>query len=368
MTVSLGVQTPFSLDVDAPLLFSPVLLFTMSHSNSANKSKPKKNRPQEPSHTAQILENVEFLVELYQDQGQPPASSNPFDAGEIEKVVETAVSKALSGSIEKALEDCLKRFDERIAKFDDRINQVGDQLDKLDTNVQALNPRFDSLDEKVESTTPRNDNNDAETESQLSSQLDSIGSDLANVVSKLEDKFVSLERTFEDQCETVKQLCTKISTTDSPKSETFAEPVFEKKEAEPVVDDSSSHWQKQKEEMLAKYDENHQKSDQAAADAKAKKSATNKSSESTDHSLVTDHAEIEKLKQDLNSKLREAEVELSINRARLSQERAAFERDQAELDRRTEALESKLAAMKTDGDDGKGGNGILSRFKRHLGG
>ncbi|MEM7786074.1 MAG: hypothetical protein AAF623_22190, partial [Planctomycetota bacterium] len=61
---------------------------------------------------------------------------------------------------------------------------------------------------------------------------------------------------------------------------------------------------------------------------------------------------------------REAEVELSINRARLSQQKAELEEMQVELERREKQLLERQAESKNS-DGGNGG--MLSRMKRHLG-
>ena len=362
----------------------------------------KTHDPQKPSPSAQILSNVEMLVAMCEEQERAvAAASEPTDTTAIEaavtksvqaavddnlaKVVQTAVSEALADSVKTVLHECFSRFEKRIAKFDDRINQVDDQLNKLDSNVQSVNTRLDSLNEKIDSSPTRNESGISETESQLKPQLDMIGSDLAGVVLKFEDKFASLERTFRDQCETVNGFYAKISAadglsteattslkadspkTDNPKADASVEPVAETKEAAPVADDSLSDWERQKQAMLANYGD--ASKDQSPADGKSEKSAIEASSDPSEKTPTTDADEVESLKQQLNSKLREAEVELSINRARLSQERAAFERNQAELDRRSASLEAKFAAMKgdEDGGDDNSATDYMTRIKRHLG-
>ena len=75
---------------------------------------------------------------------------------------------------------------------------------------------------------------------------------------------------------------------------------------------------------------------------------------------------IEVLKEQLKSKLREAEIELSINRAKLSQQRASIENMQADLERREAAVEAKLEQAKKTTSSGEK-KGIMDRWKRHLG-
>lgn len=76
-----------------------------------------------------------------------------------------------------------------------------------------------------------------------------------------------------------------------------------------------------------------------------------------------DSPEIDNLKELLSSKLRDAEVELSINRAKLSQQWAALEERQFELEKREAHLESRYGEVD---DSTKKKMGILDRLSRHL--
>ena len=67
----------------------------------------------------------------------------------------------------------------------------------------------------------------------------------------------------------------------------------------------------------------------------------------------------------LTAKLREAELELSINRAKLDQQNAKLERQQSELERREKSLASKYASVGQDGEPQQ--MGVLDRLTRHLG-
>ena len=71
---------------------------------------------------------------------------------------------------------------------------------------------------------------------------------------------------------------------------------------------------------------------------------------------------VDSLKEQLKAKLREAEMELSINRAKVSQEKAAIERMQADLESREATVEAKLQQIKS-GDK----KGLMDRWKRHMG-
>lgn len=162
--------------------------------------------------------------------------------------------------------------------------------------------------------------------------------------------------------------------------------VSENSKVEPEIaptedDDSASHWHKQKRAMLEKYgidpnyrplEEEKKKSDKpesTSSSAVEKEVSAVKELEGMHESInrisPEDSDAIEKLKKDLNSKLRDAEVELSINRAKVSQERAELEKQQSELEQRAARLESKLAASQDS--EGEKQGGIMSRFTRHLG-
>lgn len=71
--------------------------------------------------------------------------------------------------------------------------------------------------------------------------------------------------------------------------------------------------------------------------------------------------EIEELKEQLTAKLREAEIELSINRAKLSKGWAALEQKTAEVAQREAALKSKYHDL-----DANNKKGLLDRITRHL--
>lgn len=82
--------------------------------------------------------------------------------------------------------------------------------------------------------------------------------------------------------------------------------------------------------------------------------------------------DVDGLKAKLEEKLRKAEVELSINRAKISQQTVQLEQMQADLERREAALEQKLQRQKTTSSESNEssqakGSGLMDRWKRHLG-
>ncbi len=134
--------------------------------------------------------------------------------------------------------------------------------------------------------------------------------------------------------------------------------------------DPLSDWEQRKLEMYAEYGEmepndkdeqtpaenNHEGQDELAS----LQESLHDSIESLDGVQAE---EIEDLRAQLTEKLREAEVELSINRAKLDQRKAELERRQTELDRREKSLDSKYANV--NGAPQK--MGVLDRLTRHLG-
>ena len=81
--------------------------------------------------------------------------------------------------------------------------------------------------------------------------------------------------------------------------------------------------------------------------------------------------EVEELKAELEEKLRKAEVELSINRAKISQQTNKMEQLQADLERREATLQDTLERQKSSRNEGdkKGekGSSLMDRWKRHMG-
>jgi hypothetical protein len=75
-----------------------------------------------------------------------------------------------------------------------------------------------------------------------------------------------------------------------------------------------------------------------------------------------DTLEIEELKEQLTSKLRDAEVELSINRAKLSQQWATLEQKQFEISQRESSLQAKYGNL----SEATKKAGLLDRLSRHL--
>lgn len=159
--------------------------------------------------------------------------------------------------------------------------------------------------------------------------------------------------------------------------EDIEDDLFEQSSAEGVT--PADHWHRQKEAMLSKYgiDPNYRpvmelpKADPKADvgdDMDEAELATLHNSLATPTVSPEDSRAIESLKEEWTNKVREAEIEVSINRAKLSQLEAELEERQVELDRRAKALEQKYGgyAIQTAAPTSK--PSFLERLKLHLGG
>ena len=277
-------------------------------------------------------------------------------------------------------------FQNRLAQLDQRIGQIGEQLHKLATNFKLINAQLESLDQRVSSVA-------AASESQAAS-TPAAGPSVEVLASKIDARFESLENIFKAQCEMVSgflansatnagDLKVKINTgsvvetESSPAGNTAS--VAEADSGDVSVEsDPASDWQKQKQAMMAMYggeSETTESQDATPAEVNASQPQADAPDSSDSGTAVneapgsTEETSVDELKAELNSKIREAEVEMSINRARLMQERVEFERAQAELERRAAKLEAKLAANSGDDDASadESDEGIMGRFKRHLG-
>ena len=314
----------------------------MSKTKTKNMARP--DRPGMPNPTTQILENVELLVAMYKEQGQVfSVPTESFDSTAIEKAVQEAIATSFNQTVAEAVQMAVSEaLSGALGNVvDDRFNRFSDSLTSLNASFEAINGRLDGLD-----------------------QVSDLRSDLTEAVSNFNDKFGSLERTFQDQCKTVNGFVAKFGTAGVAETKVDADEVVDSVdsvEPSPTGDNSTSHWGQQKQAMLMESG-----GDSEYRPLEGPADAESGSTPPSNESAANKEEEIEQLKRDLEAKLREAEVEVSIGRARLSQERVELERKQADLNRRTAALEAKLAKKLGD-DDGEGNGDMMDRFKRHLG-
>lgn len=142
---------------------------------------------------------------------------------------------------------------------------------------------------------------------------------------------------------------------------------------EKTEEDTASHWHRQKTAMLSKYgidpdyrpledpQENTSQVEQPESDLEDVAEELESLHDSIDNISAADAEAIDNLKEELTSKLRDAEVEFSINRAKLSQLKAELDSRQVELERRAASLEEKYG-----GTPSVEKSGFLDRLARHL--
>ena len=280
-----------------------------------------------------------------------------------ETVEKDSVAPAVAGTMDvarfAATETAEKELGDRLAELNGRIDQFSEQLNKLDARFNVMNARLDSLDQRVDAVAV---SSPSDAQSQPSS-----ASEISSVVSKIESRFESLENIFKIQSDKVNGFLNDLSSTSTESGAARSE----SEHSQNSFDDQPAI---NKEVTVENTLENAIKSAVDSID-EAKIDASNGFENSQDgltqQQAPAHERTVDELKRELDAKLRQAEVESSINRARQMQERVEFERAQAELDRRTAELEAKLAAStsqeKTSPKEDEDTSSIMSRFKRHLG-
>lgn len=283
---------------------------------------------------AVILEHIELLVELHEEQNGTDVTAEQ----------ETLRRKQESGFRE--LESLINlKFKALESKLDSLSKSFNDQSKVLETSGVYDLKSADWLFQEDKKQ---------ELETNLASVTEQITEKTEYIIGSFETRF---ENVLQDMGEKFSKLIEQ------------AEPGEQDSVEE---DDNTSQWEKQKEAMLSKYgiDSDYRETDGATTSpitkptspTKVQKKSTSQPASRTpvEHE---DSADIDALKSELNEKLREAEIELSIGRAKISQQQAEIASRQVELERRSEALESKLAAF-PDGPARK--TGFLDRLTRHL--
>lgn len=151
---------------------------------------------------------------------------------------------------------------------------------------------------------------------------------------------------------------------------TFTEPEVDKVDEEEALNQLSA-WDRRKRELLAEHGHPVEplKSKVVEAPPVVSRLDDDTQDEELDalHELIKsinniDAEEIEVLKEQLTSKLRDAEVELSINRAKLSQQWASLEQRQFEIAQRESMFANKYGNL----DEPAKKQGLLDRLSRHL--
>lgn len=353
----------------------------MSSRNQKKSKNSGSQEPKKPSPTAQILEHVELLValqeELSEQNGSAQLSATPDTSAMVDDIAQKLESQfvkrfdsledqiANSGSKHdsdnsnfdsSSLESIIEKFDSLESKLTAIESRSQDETDGPSLSATKIQERFDALEDRLEKVTAaiegqqklieeRNQNTD-------SSDTDALQFQFSEMLSQMKLEMTSIINSNSDQ---------QLQTDDAPASET--------------------NWSRQKQDMLSKYniDPEH-RPDMALPTASDPVLETTLADEELSASLElspiesasTDPEEIQKIKQELNEKLRDAEVELSIERAKLSQLRAELDAKQTDLERRNKALNEKIVNRKInrpalDSDSYEEDEiSILDRLKKHL--
>ncbi|MDE0938094.1 MAG: hypothetical protein OSA89_19470 [Mariniblastus sp.] len=285
---------------------------------------------------AVILEHIELLVELHEEQNGTDVASEQ----------ENLHRKQASGFRE--LESLISlKFKTLESKIDSLSKSFNDQSKVLETSGVYDLKSADWLFQEDKKQ---------ELETNLASVTNQITEKTEFIIGSFETRF---ENVIQDMGEKFSEL---IQQSDQANHEST-----DKDEDED--EDETSHWEKQKEAMLSKYGVESDHGDAGKTPPSASAKPLNQTTprekpavESPPQQPLDTH-DIDALKSELNEKLREAEIELSIGRAKISQQQAEIASRHVDLERRNEALESKLAACPA-GPSRK--MGFLDRLTRHL--
>ena len=306
---------------------------------SKRKSKPEKKND---NPTAQILENVELLIALHEELNESASSIGGTDSD----LIVDAISQKLESQIEKRFD----AIESKLADIEDKIqnkessplsaSKIQDRFETLDTRLEKVSIAIAGQQQLIEDRTT---NVDA---SEINSLRDQFSEMLGQVKSKLADS--STGQTGPGRHD------------DQDSQETSSE----------------TDWSGQKQAMLSKYgiDPEHRPSmtlptesgtDPVLETTIADDQLGTSDEMETEEEISTDPEEIQRLTKEMNLKLRDAEVELSIERAKLSQLEAELESKQVELDRRDLALSQKYGNRDNPNEQQEEGS-LLDRLKKHL--
>ncbi len=241
------------------------------------------------------------------------------------------------------------------------------------SNVDA--PSDQSHSERVAETLANAEELLSEANENLAS-ASSLASEWSQALEKTQnhitEQLQKFNQSFEKQLHDLQQT---ILENLSRSTEKNSEPDTQQDNETPVANASKqpeSDWERRKREMYAEFGEplpEHEEKPPLAAVEQTGEDELASLQESLHDSIESldevQAEQIEDLRAQLTEKLREAEVELSINRAKLDQRRAELERRQNELERREKSLASKYSSVDVDGTPQK--LGVLDRLTRHLG-
>ena len=313
--------------------------------------------------TLQLEEKTKGFADSVAAKFEAKGGFQSEDAQSLSKDFQAELEQQIGQQLESKLQEHLElttlQLEEKTKSLTDSIDKKLESQDGTNRTSQAIPEDF-----RTELETQL----DQQFESKLGKHLESRFAELDSQISKITEAVASqqmlieanqgsgMSKQLEEKIESIQACLTQITgqeiTIDSDSDQ----------ETEPEADSSEigKHWHEQKKAMLSKYgiDPDYR----PAIDSPTKETDSTSVpilrddnqekledfQDSIENMSEADAESINNLKEELTSKLRDAEIELSINRAKLSQFKAQLEEKQVELDRRSAALESKLSNKKSD--------------------
>jgi len=284
----------------------------------------------------------------------------PVTGGTVDSSVLTRLAEQNQHDFSEKIELVTDRFDEKTEELVRTIQlqfeeQLEQRFEKLNDHVIKITSALEGQQLLLEAGNASASDPGSLASEQFSKKIDAIA-DSFN--SRIDDLFGSLGNRISSDSKSIARPETESETRETIESD----------------EDTASHWHRQKTAMLSKYgiDPDYRplmelpdnSAEDSAPDAELEEVTENLESlhDSIENISAADAEAIENLKEELTSKLRDAEIEFSINRAKLSQLKAELDDKQVELERRASALEEKYGGMTSSENK----SGFLDRLARHL--
>lgn len=313
--------------------------------------------------TLQLEEKTKGFADSVAAKFEAKGGFQSEDAQSLSKDFQAELEQQIGQQLESKLQEHLElttlQLEEKTKSLTDSIDKKLESQDGTNKTSQAIPEDFRTeletqLDQQFESKLGKHlESRFAELDSQISKITEAVSSQQMLIEA---NQGSGMSKQLEEKIESIQACLTQITgqeiTIDSDSDQ----------ETEPEADSSEigKHWHEQKKAMLSKYgiDPDYR----PAIDSPTKETDSTSVpilrddnqekledfQDSIENMSEADAESINNLKEELTSKLRDAEIELSINRAKLSQFKAQLEEKQVELDRRSAALESKLSNKKSD--------------------
>ena len=308
-------------------------------------------------------------------QGSQPNQDTSSGGQDIEAMLElltdhfnakTAEIVEAAGQVAQQPHDSENNFEPRSGEFHEKTQGL---IQDLELQFESrLDQRFEKLNAHLNKITSALAGQQVLLESGTDPENDSDPSLVDHYDKRIEGVFLSVNARIDDL---LGSLGNRISQ--------FADNMAREESSQEVpvaVEDNqgtASHWHRQKTAMLSKYGidpeyrpllDKAPKVSSKVEDSELEEVTENLESlhNSIESFSAADTEAIDNLKEELTSQLRDAEIEFSINRAKLSQLKAELDDKQVELERRASALETKYGGLSLKGRK----SGFLDRLARHL--